>query len=119
MRAGRVSPAFSCPIYWTDRRESTFISLTRTYVRGNISTQTNVWKVEDENTDNKYCNLCGGKLDVWDAQGDFTINKDCITYGSIHDGDAVELHLCCKCFDALVASCVIDPVIEREETSLG
>lgn len=56
---------------------------------------------------------------MWDAQGDFKISKDHITYGSVHDGDAVELRLCCTCFDALVASCVISPIVEIEETSLG
>lgn len=56
---------------------------------------------------------------MWDAQGDFKISKDRITYGSVHDGDAVKLHLCCKCFDDLVASCVIDPIVERKENSLG
>ena len=47
------------------------------------------------------------------------MNKKNITYGSIYDGDSVDLQLCCKCFDSLVNSCVICPVVDKEEISFG
>lgn len=56
---------------------------------------------------------------MWDTQGDFTIDKESITYGSVHDGDAVKFRICCKCFDSLVDSCVINPIIDKDEISFG
>lgn len=62
---------------------------------------------------NKYiCNYCGKELDFYDFQGDFTIHKQQIEYGSIHDGDSVHLQLCCDCFDKLVEDCKVNPIDE-------
>lgn len=74
-------------------------------------------KVEDIGTDIKYCNLCGRELDFIDTQSDFTLHKDVIAYGSIHDGDSVNLRMCCKCFDELVSACVLNPIFEKDVNS--
>ena len=61
--------------------------------------------------DGKICNRCGRELDFWDVQEDFTIDRH-IGYGSVHDGDIVNLHLCCDCFDKIVDECKVSPVEE-------
>lgn len=61
--------------------------------------------------DGKICNRCGRELDFWDVQEDFTIYRH-IGYGSVHDGDIVNLHLCCDCFDKIVDECKVSPVEE-------
>lgn len=58
----------------------------------------------------KICNHCGKELDIFDCQEDFTIHKQQIGYGSIHDGDNVHLQLCCDCFDKLVDDCRVNPI---------
>lgn len=35
-----------------------------------------------------------------------------IEYGSIFDGDIVDMQLCCDCFDDLVNECKVSPIIE-------
>lgn len=60
-----------------------------------------------------FCNKCGAVLDQWDRQEDYTIHTTC-GYGSAHDGDTVELRLCCHCFDELVDQCIVSPVIGEE-----
>lgn len=60
------------------------------------------------------CNLCGSELSFWDLQEDFLIHKNQLGYGTVHDGDSVSLRLCCSCFEKLVASCVVNPIQERD-----
>ena len=60
----------------------------------------------------RVCSQCGKRLDFFDLQEDFTIHKK-IGYGSIHDGEEEDLHLCCDCFDRLLASCKVSPVIKE------
>jgi len=62
----------------------------------------------------KVCNHCGKELDIFDRQEDFTIHKQQIGYGSIHDGDGVHLQLCCDCFDEFVEDCKVNPIEEAE-----
>ena len=55
----------------------------------------------------KKCNICGKDFDIFDRQEDFQIkrgSKGIIGYGSIHDGEGCDCHLCIKCFDKLMAS---------------
>lgn len=59
------------------------------------------------------CNICGKPLDLFDMQENFYIHKK-IGYGSEHDGDYVDLHLCCDCFDKIVASCKVSPIVAAE-----
>lgn len=58
------------------------------------------------------CNRCGKALDMFDLQQNFYISTS-IGYGSIHDGDKVDLRLCCDCFDKLVAACKVSPIHEE------
>lgn len=57
-----------------------------------------------------YCNLCGKEMDFWDIQEEFSIQSFNIGYGSKHDGDALELDLCCDCMDELIDRCKINPI---------
>lgn len=59
----------------------------------------------------RYCNKCGKKFDMWDEQENYSIHTTA-GYGSKHDGDEIELDLCCECMDELIASCKISPVKE-------
>lgn len=62
----------------------------------------------------KVCNLCGTELSFWDLQEDFLIHKSRLGYGTAYDGDSVELHLCCSCFEKLVGACAVNPIRERD-----
>lgn len=53
------------------------------------------------NKDSNVCNVCGSELDFWDQLEDFGLHKR-IGYGSIHDGEKIDLRLCCKCFDKYI-----------------
>lgn len=55
------------------------------------------------------CNMCGHELDEFDHGQSFTIRGP-IGYGSIHDGDSVDLNLCSGCFDQLVEQCAVNPI---------
>lgn len=63
------------------------------------------------NTERK-CNICGKDMDFWDRQQRFDMEVD-VGYGSVHDGESVELHICCDCFDKLLARCVVSPVVKE------
>lgn len=56
--------------------------------------------------------MCGAELDFWDLQAEFNINNERIPYGSVHDGEAIHMHFCCECFDKLVDSCAVSPIVE-------
>lgn len=60
----------------------------------------------------KVCSRCGGELDFYDLQQDFSIHKK-IGYGSIYDGCSVDLQLCCECFDRMVETCAVSPISEE------
>lgn len=56
------------------------------------------------------CNKCGKTMDDFDLQQEFYYHKE-LCYGSEHDGDTVEIDLCCDCIDDLINSCKVSPVI--------
>lgn len=56
-----------------------------------------------------YCNKCGKKLDMWDVQEDFSMERH-LGYGSRYDGDHLDLDLCCECMDKIIEECAIPPV---------
>lgn len=58
----------------------------------------------------KICHKCGRELDVYDLQQGFGIHTTC-GYGSRYDLSEISLDLCCECFDDLVASCTVSPVV--------
>lgn len=61
----------------------------------------------------KRCNVCGKAFDLWDNQEDFGFDYH-IGYGSRHDMERIQLHLCCDCFDKtldwLLPQCKINPM---------
>lgn len=61
------------------------------------------------------CNICGLELDYFDIKEDFSLVKD-IGYGSIHDGEHLNLHMCCSCFDKVMdiisPLCIHNPISE-------
>ena len=59
------------------------------------------------------CNMCGKEFDMWDEQEDFSIHRTC-GYGTKFDGDSIQLDLCCDCMEKLVDSCLISPVISKD-----
>ena len=56
-----------------------------------------------------YCNKCGKKLDIWDIQENFSMQRH-LGYGSRYDGDNLDLDLCCDCMDKIIEECAIPPV---------
>ena len=60
------------------------------------------------------CNVCGQALDEQEHIGLHTK----IGYGSRHDGDIIDLDICCNCFDSLIdkltSRCMINPIHESE-----
>jgi len=65
---------------------------------------------EDSGKREVRCNKCGKVMDFFDLQANFTIHTN-VGYGSMYDGTEIEMHLCCDCFDKLVESCEVAPVI--------
>ena len=61
----------------------------------------------------RVCNKCGKEFDIWDKQESFNIYRR-LGYGTIYDGDDLELDLCCKCMEELIAGCKISPIIEKD-----
>lgn len=58
------------------------------------------------------CNKCGKQFDQWDMQEDYSIHRQA-GYGSSHDGDFIDLDLCCDCMEELIKSCKISPVTHK------
>lgn len=48
------------------------------------------------------CTVCGKKFDLYDKYADLCFVKQ-IGYGSIYDGETLNLCLCCECFDGLAS----------------
>lgn len=61
-----------------------------------------------------YCNLCGRKMDEFDVNQHFFMQK-IIGYGSKYDGDDLRVRLCSKCMDDLIDKCVISPIHSSED----
>lgn len=47
------------------------------------------------------CNVCGKTFDFYDSNESFGMHHY-IGYGSKHDGEILDLNLCCKCFDKVL-----------------
>lgn len=61
------------------------------------------------------CNMCGRDFDLFDMQEDFGFRYH-VGYGSKHDGEYIEAHFCCECFDKLVGvinALSVHPVLEE------
>lgn len=61
------------------------------------------------------CNVCGKPFDVFDEQGNYSIYNKEMGYGSENDGSCLDLHICCDCMDAIIASCEISPLSDENE----
>lgn len=63
------------------------------------------------------CNMCGKEINKMDLACNLFSISNQFGYGSIHDGDTLELDLCSKCQDMLVThlieTCKISPIVER------
>lgn len=57
---------------------------------------------------NTYCNLCGKELNEFDVQENYSLHRH-IGYGSEHDGETLDLHICCECMDEIINKCIVDP----------
>lgn len=62
----------------------------------------------------RVCNLCGKEFDLWDDSLDIHIRRD-IGYGSEHDGERLDMRVCCECLDKLISACKVSPVKEPGE----
>ena len=58
----------------------------------------------------RVCNCCGKDMDFFDIQEDFTISRN-VGYGSKYDTMIIDLRICGDCFDKIVDSCSVTPVI--------
>lgn len=68
--------------------------------------------------DNKVCNVCGKHLEVLDRDPDYTIGIR-MGYGTDHDLEYAEIHMCCECLDKLVGSCVVNPIVGEYDIITG
>jgi hypothetical protein len=63
------------------------------------------------------CNVCGQPFTDLDEQEHIGLHTK-IGYGSRHDGDTIDLDICCSCFDSLIdklaSRCMINPIHENE-----
>lgn len=63
-----------------------------------------------------FCNMCGKQFDLWDEQEKFGFHYH-VGYGSKHDGETIDVDLCCDCFDQvydqIAAKCVYKPTSEE------
>lgn len=59
------------------------------------------------------CNLCGKIFDVYDEQHDFSLVRR-LGYGSVYDGNEIELDICCDCMDKLLDMCKVSPFVNEE-----
>lgn len=50
---------------------------------------------------NNRCSICGKKLNTLDKELGFKYNGK-VGYGSVHDGEHIQLNICCDCFDKIV-----------------
>lgn len=63
----------------------------------------------DSNKENRHCNMCGNKLDLWDMQEDFSIRRK-LGYGTKYDEDILDFQICCDCMEMLIDKCAIFPI---------
>lgn len=57
----------------------------------------------------KVCNRCGRKFDMWDEHENFSMNMR-LGYGTVYDGQVLDLKLCCSCMERLIKKCKVSPV---------
>lgn len=58
---------------------------------------------------NKICNKCAKEFDMWDEQEGIIVFRK-LGYGTVYDGETLDLNLCCGCVESLIESCIISPL---------
>ncbi len=59
------------------------------------------------------CNICGKKFKAFDEQGELGLHTR-LGYGSVHDGDKLNLDICLHCLDnVIIHLCKISPIEEE------
>ncbi len=65
----------------------------------------------------RVCNMCGRDFDEFDKQEQFGFHYN-VGYGSKFDESAIQLDLCCQCFDELmdyiIPKCKISPIEDED-----
>lgn len=56
------------------------------------------------------CNKCGKEFDIWDMQENFTLTRN-LGYGTTHDGETLQIHMCCECMEKLIEECAVSPIV--------
>ena len=56
------------------------------------------------------CNKCGKTFDFLDTQENFSIRRR-MGYGTMYDGDDLELDLCRDCMQELIQNCAVSPLV--------
>lgn len=76
------------------------------------------FEIINGNGTERTCTMCGKRFNEWDEQLDFSIYRN-IGYGSVYDGDSVDIDLCCDCFDKLIGIIAPmskkNPIVQDEE----
>lgn len=57
------------------------------------------------------CSICGKEYNCFDEVEDFSIHKERCGYGTMFDGDKLDLNICCSCMNDLIDKCKVSPVI--------
>lgn len=56
------------------------------------------------------CNMCGATLSIVDEIEDYSIIKDPLGFGTIYDGNKLDLHICSSCLEKLIQACALPPI---------
>jgi hypothetical protein len=59
------------------------------------------------------CNICGQVIDHTNQFEGFRLNSK-VGYGSVYDGEILELHVCSDCMDRLIDTCKVHPIKNHE-----
>lgn len=65
------------------------------------------------------CNYCGEVMDYFDQNEDFSIKKTRLGFGTIYDGDKLELRLCCSCMEKIIQNCKVSPITDVGDIARG
>lgn len=64
------------------------------------------------------CNCCGKELGDYDQDYDYTFVVR-MGYGTSHDLEYAEIHMCCACLDKLVEGCAVNPIVGEWDICTG
>lgn len=58
------------------------------------------------------CNKCGKELDVFDLNENYDFRLE-LGYGTIYDGEKVEIRMCCDCMEEFIDACKVSPIVSN------